>query len=43
MGFCLLAFKPRPAMILEGLKHGPETYVFVWEQDLLGGLMIKFS
>ena len=39
MGFCLLAYKPRPEMSSEGLKHGSQTYMFMWEQVLLGGLI----
>jgi hypothetical protein len=39
MGFSMVASKPRPAMCLEGLKHGPLTFIFVLEQVLLGGLM----
>ncbi len=39
MGFWLLASKPRPAPFLKGIEHGPETYMFMWEQVLLVGLI----
>ena len=43
MGFCWLYSFPRPCivLVLEGLKHNPWRYMFVWEWVILVGLLIS--